>query len=139
VVVSLRRLVHLVEDENGLRLLLRRLLESSGYEVAEYPSGEHFLGCIDDIEPGCILLDVNMPGADGFEVQGRLRARGMEWPVIMMTGAGDVTVLALKAGARDLMNKPFARPELSAAFEDAFEQDLSATVKGRERGRSSQS
>lgn len=118
--VSPRRLVHLVEDEDGLRLLLRRLLESSGYEVAEYPSGDAFLSRLDSTQPGCILLDINMPGADGFEVQRALRQHALDWPVVMMTGAGDVTVLALKAGAVDLMHKPFGRPELLWAIEDAF-------------------
>lgn len=106
-----RALVHLVDDDDGVRATLARLLLSGGYRVREYASGDELLEA-DELEDGYILLDLDMPGADGFAVRRALAQRSIRIPVIMMTGGGDLTVLALKAGAAEFMQKPFGRAEI---------------------------
>jgi len=72
--------------------------------------------------PGCVLLDIRMPGLDGLDVQRTLNERGSDFPVIILTGHGDIalSVRALKAGAVDFIEKPFGKAELIAALEEAF-------------------
>ena len=106
------QLVHLVEDDSVVRAMLTRLLESAGYTVASYESGRALLDAIDTLKSGCILLDVRMPEPDGFAVRSALARRGVDLPVVMMSGSGDLTLLARNAGARDFMQKPFGRAEL---------------------------
>ncbi len=106
------RVVHLVDDDTSVRTTLARLLRSGGYAVREYASGTELLAAANSLIEGCILLDVDMPGQDGFAVQRALRDQSIRLPVILMTGAGDLMVLALKAGAADFMQKPFGRSEL---------------------------
>jgi two-component system response regulator FixJ len=69
------------------------------------------------LDQGCILLDVDMPGVDGFAVHRALRDRSVDLPVVMMTGGGDLTILALKAGVTEFMQKPFGRAELLGVLE----------------------
>lgn len=107
-----KTLVHLVEDDAALRATLARLLESGGHAVKQYSSGSELLAKSRDIGEGCILLDISMPGPDGFEVQRILARKGIKAPVVLMTGSGDLTLLALKSGAADFMQKPFDRGEL---------------------------
>lgn len=105
-------LVHLVDDDMNVRATLARLLRSGGYTVREYRSGEDLLKVAGSLNSGCILLDISMPGMDGFAVHRALSEALVELPTIMMTGSGDLAVLALKAGAADFMQKPFDRSEL---------------------------
>ena len=113
-----KSIVHLVEDDSALRATLTRLIESGGYSVKQYRSGSELLKAAASIEEGCILLDINMPQPDGFAVQRTLAARGIKTPVILMTGSGDLTLLALRAGAADFMQKPFDRGELLSVLDD---------------------
>ena len=106
------RTVHLVDDDTEVRTMLARLLRSGGYTVKEYQSGTELLAAAKSLTDGYILLDVDMPGMDGFAVQRALREQSIRLPVILMTGGGDLTVLAFKAGAADFMQKPFGRSEL---------------------------
>ena len=106
-----KALVHLVDDDPGVRGTLARLLLSGGYRVREYASGDELLKSR-KLEDGYVLLDIDMPGADGFAVRKALTERSIHIPVIMMTGGGDMTVLALKAGAAEFMQKPFGRREI---------------------------
>lgn len=108
----MRQLVHLVEDDPVVRTMLARLLESGGYIVRQYASGGDFLDAVEKLEDGCILLDVNMPEPDGFAVKRQLSRKAVELPIIMMSGSGDLTVLAMKAGVTTFMQKPFGRSEL---------------------------
>lgn len=110
-------LVHLVDDDDDVRRTLARLLVSGGYDVKEYGSGDAFLNAFNPTDTGFILLDINMPGLDGFSVQKILLNREIDLPVIMMTGSGDLTLLALRSGAIDLMQKPFGRSELLSVLE----------------------
>lgn len=75
---------------------------------------------IGSADQGCILLDINMPEPDGFAVKRALAERGIMIPVILMTGAGDLSLLALKAGAADFMQKPFGRGELLSVLDDVL-------------------
>lgn len=109
--------VHLVDDDEDVRTALARLLRSGGYAVNEYQSGEELLKSGGSLKSGFILLDISMPGQDGFAVIRALAERSVRLPVIMMTGSGDLTVLALKAGASDFVQKPFGRSEILSVLE----------------------
>lgn len=113
------RLVHLVDDDEAIRRSVGFALKTSGFELRVYESGNEILKRALDLEPGCILLDIRMPGMDGLEVQEALKSKGVALPVIIMTGHGDVTlaVRAMKAGAIDFIEKPFEKAVLLSAIE----------------------
>jgi len=117
-----KALVHLVEDDSVVRTMLTRLLQSGGYSVEQYSSGTEFLAVADGLTDGCVLLDINMPEPDGFAVNRALADKGVSLPVIMMTGSGDLTVLAMRAGAADFMQKPFDRGELLSVLQEVMPQ-----------------
>lgn len=123
-----KALVHLVDDDAAVRGTLARLLLSGGYDVREYRSGAELIAAADALTDGCILLDISMPEPDGFAVKQALVERAIDLPVIMMTGSGDLTLLALKAGVADLMLKPFGRSELLSVLDQVTEQPCSAPV-----------
>lgn len=106
----MRQFVHIVEDDAIVRLTLTRLLESGGYAVRQYSSGRELLEAADSLRDGSILLDVNMPEPDGFAVQRQLKERSIELPVVMMSGSGDLTIVAMKSGVAEFMQKPFGPP-----------------------------
>lgn len=118
------RTVHLVDDDESIRRSASFMLRTSGFLVKTYPSGVELLQDAEAISPGCILLDVRMPGLDGLEVQQALKEQGVLFPVIVMTGHGDVTVAvqAMKQGAVDFIEKPFEKAVLLGAIEAAFER-----------------
>ncbi|HET9428903.1 MAG TPA: response regulator transcription factor [Allosphingosinicella sp.] len=117
------RLIHLVDDDETIRRSASFMLRTSGYLVKTYESGVQFLEQSAGPAPGCILLDIRMPGMDGLEVQRALKARHMLHPVVVMTGHGDVAIAvqAMKAGAVDFIEKPFPKSQLLDALERAFE------------------
>jgi two-component system response regulator FixJ len=110
-------LIHLVDDDAGVRGTLERLLVSGGYSVRTYPSGQALLDVADDLQGRCVILDVDMPGADGFAVHRALAERSIDIPVVLMTGSGDLSLLAFKAGVACFMQKPFGRDELLAVLD----------------------
>ncbi|HZF95065.1 MAG TPA: response regulator transcription factor [Allosphingosinicella sp.] len=112
-------LVHLVDDDDAIRRSAGFMLKTSGFRVATYESGVELLKHARALEPGCILLDIRMPGMDGLEVQQALKEQGVALPVIIMTGHGDVSlaVRAMKAGAVDFIEKPFEKAGLLSALE----------------------
>jgi two-component system response regulator FixJ len=118
------RLVHLVDDDDAIRRSVGFMLKTSGFHVRTYESGVELLKSAPELEPGCILLDIRMPGMDGLEVQTALRDKGIALPVIIMTGHGDVTlaVQAMKAGAVDFIEKPFEKAVLLSAIEHGIER-----------------
>jgi two-component system response regulator FixJ len=118
------RLVHLVDDDEAIRRSVGFMLKTSGFHVRSYESGVELLKSASSLEPGCILLDIRMPGMDGLEVQSTLRAKGLGLPVIIMTGHGDVAlaVQAMKAGAVDFIEKPFEKAVLLSAIEHGVER-----------------
>lgn len=115
------RRVYLVDDDEAIRRSAGFMLKTSGFDVKSFTSGVEFLK-EKEIDPGCILLDVRMPGMDGIQVQQELRDRGSTIPVIVMTGHGDVNVAvqAMKAGAVDFIEKPFEKAALLAALNEGF-------------------
>ncbi|MFO0996714.1 MAG: response regulator FixJ [Alphaproteobacteria bacterium] len=100
--------IHVVDDDDAVRDSLEIMLSAHGFAVKAYKSGEDFLAALNAHMEGCVVLDVSMPGVSGFEVQQRLEGSGL--PVIIVTGHGDVpsAVKAMKAGAVDFVEKPFA-------------------------------
>lgn len=115
-------LIHLIDDDAPVRSMLARLLDSGGYRVRQYASGAELLDEAEKLKDGCILLDIDMPGQDGFAVQRALAERAVDLPVILMTGSGDLTVVALKSGAADFMQKPFGRGELLSVLDQISTQ-----------------
>ena len=120
--MTARRTIHLIDDDEAVRRSVGFLLRTAGFEVATYPSGTDFLGSVDGLTIGCVLVDIRMPDIDGLEVQAILARRGIGLPVIVLTGHGDITlaVRAIKAGAVDFLEKPFEKEALLASIEDAF-------------------
>lgn len=118
------RLVHLVDDDEAIRRSVGFMLKTSGYHVRTYESGVELLKGAPHLEPGCILLDIRMPGMDGLEVQAALSDKGVTLPVIIMTGHGDVSlaVQAMKAGSVDFIEKPFEKAVLLSAIEHGIER-----------------
>jgi FixJ family two-component response regulator len=117
--------VHLVDDDASLRSALQRLLTAAGYRVQAYASAGEFLLEPPADAPGCLLLDLHMPGPSGLELQEALERHGIRLPVIFLTGHGDLTtgIRAMKSGAVDFLTKPVERKPLLAAIERALETD----------------
>ncbi|EXI71477.1 MAG TPA: response regulator [Candidatus Accumulibacter phosphatis] len=122
-------LVHVVDDDDSLRTALLRLLGAAGYEARGYASaGDFLLQPLPD-RPGCLLLDLNMPGGpSGLELQAALRRQGVALPVVFLTGYGDVasSVRALQTGAVDFLSKPVEGETLLKALQRALSRDARA-------------
>ncbi|VFU10077.1 response regulator FixJ [Methylocella tundrae] len=116
--------VHLIDDDDGVRQALAFLLTASGFAVRVHESAAAFLDAIATVQPGCVITDVRMPGMDGLELQRQLKARRLGLPVIIMTGHGDVplAVEAMKAGAIDFLEKPFDDESLLTAVRIALDR-----------------
>jgi len=114
--------IHIVDDDVSFRTAVARLLQASGYEVALYESARQLLEKPLDLEPGCLLLDVRMPGLSGPELQARLAKTGNTLPIVFLTGHGDIrmSVRAIKAGAEDFLSKPVSRKTLIEAIQRAL-------------------
>lgn len=114
--------VYLVDDDDSVRRSVGFLLKTSGLKVEAFADGAEFLNQAGKLDPGAVLLDIRMPGTDGLEVQGELNARGVTFPVVVMTGHGDVemAVRAMKAGAVDFIEKPFNKTVVLEALDEAF-------------------
>ena len=115
--------VHIVDDDESFRKAIERNLKHAGYEVATYASAEHLLDRLpSESMPGCILLDVRIPGLSGPELQERLSELGSTLPIIFLTGYPDVrtTVRTIKAGAEDFLTKPVSSDQLLQAVERAI-------------------
>ena len=115
--------VHIVDDDASFRTSIGRVLRACGYAVETYNSAEQLLKRLPNgAAPGCILLDIKMPGMSGPELQERLKARGLSLPIIFLTGQADIstTVQVIKAGAEDLLTKPVAKDTLLQAIERAL-------------------
>ena len=115
--------VHIVDDDASFRTAMERRLKHADYEVAAYPSARHLLDRLpSEGEPGCILLDVRIPGMSGPELQERLNELGSTLPIIFLTGYLDIpaTVQAIKAGADDFLTKPVSSDDLLGAIARAI-------------------
>ena len=127
------RTVYVVDDDAAIRRSLERLLDAAGFRVISYDTPLAFLDAALGLEPGCVLLDIKMPGMDGLEVQAQLLKENVPLPVIVMTGQGDVqsAVRAMKAGAVDFLEKPYSDELLLNAIEAALGR-IGAPVGDRE-------
>jgi len=123
--MSTAPLIHVVDDDESFRTALLRLLDAAGFEARGYASAGDFLMHPAPDRPGCVLLDVRMPGPSGLELQAALQRQGVALPVIFLTGYADVdsSVRAMKAGAVDFLAKPVERDTLLDALRRALARD----------------
>ena len=117
--------VFIVDDDPAVRDSLRWLLGSVDLAVETYATGEHFLRAYDPARPGCLVLDVRMPGMGGLRLQEELTAQGIRLPIIILTGYAEVqtAVRALKTGAFDFLEKPYSDEMLLDRIHHAIETD----------------
>jgi FixJ family two-component response regulator len=129
--------VYIVDDDDAVRSALRLLLKSVGLAAATVPSAQEFLATYDPQQPGCLILDVRMPGMSGLELQQQLNMRGAIIPVIFITGHGDVpmAVEAMQQGAFDFLQKPFRDQDLIDRIQRALAKDQTGRTELRERAR----
>jgi FixJ family two-component response regulator len=122
-------IIHVVDDDPSFRTAVTRLLRAAKYEVRGYASAAEFLDSDPCADPGCILLDLRMPGVGGLDLQQSLARMEERLPIIFLTGHGDIpaTVCAMKAGAVDFLTKPVRREALLRAVQNALDVD----AKGR--------
>lgn len=117
--------VFIVDDDDAVRGALRLLLKSVGLAASTLPSAQEFLATYDPQQPGCLILDVRMPGMSGLELQQQLNMRGAIIPVIFITGHGDIpmAVEAMQQGAFDFLQKPFRDQDLIDRIQRALAKD----------------
>ncbi len=117
-------LIRIIDDDRGLRSSLEDLLQSVGYVVASYGSTAEFLHGDDVDQPGCLILDVRLPGTNGLDFQDQLVLQGYTLPIILISGFGDVpmSVRGIKGGAIDFIEKPFRDQDLLDAVACAVEE-----------------
>jgi FixJ family two-component response regulator len=123
--MSATPLIHVVDDDASMRAALLRLLGAAGFEAHDYAStGEFLLQPVPD-RPGCLLLDMRLPGPSGLELQASLRQQNITLPIVFLTGHATVeaSVRAMKAGAVDFLTKPVQRDILLDAVQRALAQD----------------
>ncbi len=127
--------VYLVDDEEAVRRSVGFMLRTSGHSVKSFVDGDAFLKESRKLDPGCVLLDVQMPNTTGLEVQEQLHQSGIPLPVIVMTGHGDVgvAVKAMKAGAVDFIEKPFDKETMLEAIDEACSRLSRSDRKSRRR------
>ena len=118
----LTRNVYVVDDDRDVRSSISFMLGTADIQSRPFGSGQDFLDALPEIIPGSILLDVRMPVMDGFQVMNELQARDVDWPIVVMTGHGEVPVAvrAMKMGAVDFIEKPFSEELLLTSLDRAF-------------------
>lgn len=128
--------IYLVDDDPSARDGLSRLIRVGGFQVRSFSSAREFLDAGPPAGPGCVVLDVRMPGVSGLELQERLARVACPLPVIFITGHGDIpmSVQAMKQGAIDFLTKPVDGPQLLAAIGQALERDREARRRHVEHG-----
>lgn len=128
--------VFIVDDDASVRDSLEYLFQSVGLRAEKFASAAEFLGSYDPGSPGCLVLDVRMPGMSGLELQEELAARASTLPIIFVTAHGDVpmAVRAVKDGAVDFLIKPFRDQELLDKVQQAVQQDAQTREQLENRG-----
>jgi two-component system response regulator FixJ len=116
--------VYVIDDDEAMRDSLNFLLDSAGLAVTLFETAQQFLDALPGLDFGCVVSDVRMPGIDGIELLRRMKASQSKFPILIMTGHGDVplAVQAMKLGAIDFMEKPFDDDRLSGMIEAAIRQ-----------------
>lgn len=127
--------IHIVDDDASFRNAMSRMLRTAGYDVMSYENAQQLLDKLpDETEAGCILLDLQIPGLSGKDLQDRLVRLGATIPIIFLTGHGDIaaSVQAIKAGAEDFLTKPVLRTVLMDAIERALARQRDAQGRQNE-------
>jgi len=121
-------IVYVVDDEPSIRNSTKELAESVGLRVQTFATAQEFLGSQRPDVPGCLVLDVRLPGLSGFDLQRELAQTNKPVPIIFITGHGDIpmSVQAMKAGAMDFLSKPYRHQDLLDAIAHAIERDRQA-------------
>ena len=129
--MSLEPTVFVVDDDPAVRESLQYLIESVGLNVESYPNAQTFTDAFDPAVPGCLVLDVRMPGASGLDLLDELKQRKVAIPPIIITGTADVpmAVRAMKVGAVDFIEKPFNDQLLLDRIQRAIEEDRLARTR----------
>ena len=124
--MQLDPIVYVVDDDEAIRSALRLLMKSANLRVAACASAEEFLKTYKPEPPGCLVLDIRMPGMSGLELQKLLLERHIRVPVIIMSGHGDVTMVvqAMKSGAADFIEKPFKNDALLELVKQCVARDI---------------
>jgi FixJ family two-component response regulator len=124
--------VHVVDDDELVRAALSNLLRAAGYAVQSHGSAAEFLAAVPKRSPGCLVVDVLMPGLNGLELQAELVRRESAMPVVIVSAHGDVpmTVSAMKAGAVDFLTKPVDKVKLLSAVKEALSRTADAGDAG---------
>ena len=114
--------VHVVDDDPAIRKALTTSLKMRGHQVENYASAEEFLDSYKNNETGCLVLDINMPGMNGLQLQKKLSEKNYQIPIIFVTGHGDIpmSVQAIKNGAVDFLEKPYRQETLHSRIEQAL-------------------
>src|SRR3989442_3335833 len=123
-----RAAVFVVDDDASVREALEGLLRSAGFAVETFASAQEFLARPASDLPGCLVLDVRLPGLSGLDLQQRMAELNIEMPIVFITGHGDVptSVRAMKAGAVEFLTKPFGERDLLDAIRQAVDRDQAA-------------
>jgi len=129
-----RAIVFVVDDDQAVREALRSLIRSVGLRVETFASAAEFLRQQPPAVPSCLVLDVGLPGLSGMDLQRELAALNRSFPIIFITGQGDIptTVRAMKAGAVEFLTKPFRERELLDSIEQALMRDRQALARRRD-------
>jgi two-component system response regulator FixJ len=143
--MATERTVYVLDDDAAVLRSLERLLSSAHFEPVTFDRPEAFLAAAKTFKPGCVLLDVRLPGMSGLDVQAQLLKMRTDLAIIVVTGQGDIqtAVRAMKAGAADFLEKPYGDDALLGSIETAFERETGldtadavrrvATLSARER------
>jgi FixJ family two-component response regulator len=129
-----RSVVFVVDDDVSMREALRNLLRSVGLQVETFDTAQEFLARPRPDAPGCLILDVRLPGLSGLDLQRELAKADIDIPIIFITGHGDIqmSVQAMKAGAVEFLEKPFRDQDVLDAVQQAIERDHEARAQRRE-------
>jgi FixJ family two-component response regulator len=129
--------VYLVDDDPDLLKALQRLLQSAGLQAVAFASAQAFLQGHDRNAPGCLVLDLSMPGLNGLQLQRELEQQGSPLPIVFLSGRGDIaaTVQAMKHGATNFLTKPVDDTDLLAAIQEALATDRQRRQSHAERDR----
>jgi FixJ family two-component response regulator len=129
-------MVFVIDDDSALRAAIKRLLMAVGLSVETFSSGREFLESKLPDVPGCVVLDVRMPGHSGLDLQRELGEKNIHLPIIFITGHGDIpmSVQAMKAGAVEFLTKPFRDQDLLDAIAQAIDRDRAARKQRAEFG-----